>query len=44
MPERYSMNPEGENFQLPERGDYAKEFDRLKQVVKEQRDLPPGRL
>ena len=39
MPERYSMSPEGENFQLPEPGDYAKEFDRLKQVVKKQRDL-----
>ncbi len=33
------MSPEGENFQLPEPGDYAKEFDRLKQVVKKQRDL-----
>ena len=39
MPERYSMSPEGENFQLPEPGDYAKEFDRLKQVVKKQRKL-----
>ena len=39
MPERYSMSPEGENFQLPDPGDYAKEFDRLKQVVKKQRDL-----
>ena len=39
MPERCSMSPEGENFQLPDPGDYAKEFDRLKQVVKKQRDL-----
>ena len=39
MPERYSMSPEGENFQLPEPGDYVKEFDRLKQLVKKQRDL-----
>ena len=39
MPERYSMSPEGENFQLPEPGDYTKEFDRLKEVVKKQRDL-----
>ncbi len=39
MPGRYSMSPEGENFQLPVPGDYAKEFDRLRRVVKKQRDL-----
>jgi hypothetical protein len=42
MPERYSMSPEGENFHLPEPGDYTKEFDRLKQVVKKQQDLGRG--
>ena len=36
MPERYSMSPEGENFQLTEPGDYTREFDRLKQDVKKQ--------
>lgn len=39
MPEKYSMSPEGENFQLPKPEDYAKEFDRLKEAVQEQRDL-----
>ena len=42
MPERHSMSPEGENFQLPEPGDCAKEFDRLKQAVKKQQDLGRG--
>jgi len=39
MPGRYSMSPEGENFQLPEPGDDTREFDRLKQDVKKQQDL-----
>jgi hypothetical protein len=39
MPGRYSMSPEGENFQLPEPGDYTREFDRLKQDLKKQQDL-----
>jgi len=42
MQGKYSMSPEGENFQLPEPGDYTKEFDRLKQVVKKQQDLGRG--
>ena len=39
MPAKYSMSPEGESFQLPKPEDYANEFDRLKELVKEQRDL-----
>jgi hypothetical protein len=39
MPERHPMRPEGENFQLPVPGHYAKEFDRLRKVIEKQRDL-----
>jgi len=38
MPAAWPKGPEGENSQLPEPKDYAKEFGRLKQVVKKQRD------
>ncbi len=37
MSAQFSMSPAGENFQLPEAEDYAKEFERLKQVVEDQR-------
>jgi nucleotide sugar dehydrogenase len=33
MPE-YSVNPAGEKFPLPEKGDYAKEFERLEKLAK----------
>lgn len=35
----YSISPTGEKFELPEREDYLKEFDRLKEVVNRQRAL-----
>jgi UDP-N-acetyl-D-glucosamine dehydrogenase len=38
MPE-YSYSPTGEKFELPEREDYLKEFDRLQEVVEKQRAL-----
>ncbi len=33
----YSISPTGEKFKLPSQQDYAKEFQRLKQVVKKQK-------
>jgi UDP-N-acetyl-D-glucosamine dehydrogenase len=38
MPE-YSISPNGEKFQLPEREDYPKEFERLQKIVEHQRTL-----
>jgi len=35
----YSVSPEGVKFPLPERGDYQAEFERLKDMVTEQRAL-----
>jgi nucleotide sugar dehydrogenase len=35
----YSFSPTGEKFQLPGEEDYLKEFERLKEVVRNQRDL-----
>ena len=34
---QYSVSPTGEQFQLPEQEDYSKEFERLEEVVKNQR-------
>ncbi len=34
---QYSISPTGERFALPERQDYSKEFERLKEVVNKQR-------
>jgi len=39
----YSFSPTGERFQLPAKEDGEKEFQRLKKIVKRQRDLA-GRL
>ena len=36
---QYSISPDGEKFQLPEPNDYAKEHERLKHIVQEQRKL-----
>src|SRR4030042_4898051 len=36
---QYSFSPSGEKFELPEREDYTKEFDRLQEVVEKQRAL-----
>ena len=33
----YSISPTGEKFQLPGPEDYSKEFERLKEVVNQQR-------
>jgi UDP-N-acetyl-D-glucosamine dehydrogenase len=38
LPE-YSFSPTGEKFELPEREDYTKEFERLREVVENQRAL-----
>ena len=38
MPE-YSYSPSGEKFQLPNKEDYPREFERLREVVASQRDL-----
>lgn len=35
----YSFSPTGERFQLPAKEDGEKEFQRLKKIVKRQRDL-----
>jgi len=35
---QYSISPDGEKFQLPEPDDYAREFERLKNIVHDQRD------
>jgi len=34
----YSVSPDGEKFQLPDPDDYAKEFDRLNRMVRDQRN------
>ncbi|UCG13128.1 MAG: nucleotide sugar dehydrogenase [Deltaproteobacteria bacterium] len=39
MPAEYSFSPDGENFKLPEPGDHAKEIERLKKLVMNQRSL-----
>jgi UDP-N-acetyl-D-glucosamine dehydrogenase len=36
---QYSISPDGEKFRLPGPNDYKKEYRRLEQVVKEQREL-----
>ncbi|MBW2639060.1 MAG: nucleotide sugar dehydrogenase [Deltaproteobacteria bacterium] len=38
MVKQYSISPDGEKFQLPEPNDYAREFERLKNIVHDQRD------
>ena len=35
---QYSTSPDGEKFQLPEPDDYAREFERLKNIVHDQQD------
>jgi UDP-N-acetyl-D-glucosamine dehydrogenase len=35
---QYSISPDGEKFQLPEPDDYTREFERLKNIVHDQRD------
>ena len=37
MVTEYSLSPQGEKFPLPARGEYVKEFDRLKALVSQQR-------
>ena len=37
MSEKYSVSPEGEQFPLPEKEDYAREFESLKKRVDEER-------
>ncbi|NIO21759.1 MAG: GDP-mannose dehydrogenase [Candidatus Aenigmarchaeota archaeon] len=39
MPVKYSLSPGGEKFPLPSPDDYAKEFERLKEIVSDQRSL-----
>jgi nucleotide sugar dehydrogenase len=34
----YSISPDGEKFKLPETDDYVREFERLKNIVRNQRD------
>jgi hypothetical protein len=34
----YSISPDGEKFVLPKEDDYAKEYERLSGIVKEQRE------
>jgi len=36
---QYSLSPTGETFPLPEKEDYTKEFERLKEIVKQQRSV-----
>jgi UDP-N-acetyl-D-glucosamine dehydrogenase len=36
---QYSISPTGEKFQLPEQEDYSREFERLEEIVKNQRAL-----
>ena len=38
MKQHYSISPDGEKFQLPDPDDYSKEFDRLKRIVRDQRN------
>jgi len=35
---QYSISPDGEKFQLPDPEEYAREFERLKNIVHDQRD------
>ena len=35
---QYSISPDSEKFQLPEPDDYAREFERLRNIVRDQRD------
>ncbi len=35
---QYSISPDGEKFQLPDPDEYAREFERLKNIVHDQRD------
>ena len=39
MAAEYSYSPDGEKFRLPSRDDYVKEFERLKELVRDQRAL-----
>jgi nucleotide sugar dehydrogenase len=39
VPAEYSFSPHGEKFRLPGPREYGKEFERLKQIVKDQRAL-----
>ena len=38
MVKHYSISPDGEKFKLPGDDDHVKEFERLKHVVRDQRD------
>ena len=38
MVKHYSISPDGEKFKLPEADDYVREFERLKNIVRDQRD------
>ncbi|UCD88871.1 MAG: GDP-mannose dehydrogenase [Desulfobacterales bacterium] len=38
MDKNYSISPDGEKFRLPEPDDYVREFDRLRNIVREHRD------
>lgn len=38
MVKHYSISPDGEKFKLPETDDYAGEFERLKNIVRNQQD------
>ena len=38
MVKHYSISPDGEKFKLPETDDYVREFERLKNIVRNQRD------
>ncbi|RZB37716.1 MAG: hypothetical protein SRB2_00818 [Desulfobacteraceae bacterium Eth-SRB2] len=38
MLKQYSISPDGEKFQLPEPDEYVREFERLKNMVHDQRD------
>ena len=39
MSTEYSISPDGEKFPLPSSDDYAREYERLKHIVDEQRAL-----
>ena len=38
MVKHYSISPDGEKFKLPETDDYVREFERLKNIVRNQQD------
>ena len=38
MVKHYSISPDGEKFKLPEADDFVREFERLKNIVRNQRD------